>query len=57
MSSCSSEEDEDGNVIIDNGSATVKCGFAGEEECRAIFPNYVGRPKYRMFINIQQCKY
>ena len=33
-------------VVIDNGSGTIKAGFAGDEEPKCIIPNYVGRPKY-----------
>lgn len=33
-------------VVIDNGSGTIKAGFAGDEEPKCIFENYVGRPKY-----------
>lgn len=33
-------------VVIDNGSGTIKAGFAGAEEPTLIIPNYVGRPKY-----------
>ncbi|KAF7458956.1 actin-related protein [Cryptosporidium felis] len=34
-------------TIIDNGSGTIKCGFAGEETPRVIVNSYVGRPKYK----------
>ncbi|KAK6588837.1 actin-like protein [Cryptosporidium xiaoi] len=34
-------------AIIDNGSGTIKCGFAGEEVPRVILNSYVGRPKYK----------
>lgn len=33
-------------VVIDNGSGSIKAGFAGEDKPRVIFPNYVGQPKY-----------
>lgn len=33
-------------VVIDNGSGTIKAGFAGEEEPKCIIANYVGTPKY-----------
>lgn len=33
-------------VVIDNGSGTIKAGFAGDEEPKCIISNYVGRPKY-----------
>ena len=34
-------------VVLDNGSGLLKCGFAGEELPRAVFPAIVGRPKFR----------
>lgn len=33
-------------VVIDNGSGTIKSGFAGEEHPKSFFPSYVGRPKH-----------
>mmetsp|Transcript_12088 Transcript_12088/g.48670 ORF Transcript_12088/g.48670 Transcript_12088/m.48670 type:complete len:383 (-) Transcript_12088:98-1246(-) len=33
-------------VVIDNGSGTLKAGFAGENLPQTIFPNYVGTPKH-----------
>ncbi len=32
-------------IVCDNGSGTMKCGFAGDEAPRAVFPSIVGRPK------------
>jgi len=32
-------------VVIDNGSGSIKAGFAGAEQPKLIFPSYVGRPK------------
>ena len=32
-------------IVIDNGSATIKAGLAGEEFPRAVFPNMVGTPR------------
>ncbi len=32
-------------IVIDNGSDTIKAGFAGEEHPRAVFSSIVGRPK------------
>lgn len=39
------EENEQPALIFDNGTGLVKCGFAGEEAPRAVFPAIVGRPK------------
>ncbi|KAJ9107235.1 hypothetical protein QFC20_003770 [Naganishia adeliensis] len=34
-------------VVIDNGSGTIKAGFAGQEQPKCYFPNFVGRPKHQ----------
>ena len=34
------------NVVIDNGSGTMKVGFAGEDTPKIIFPTIVGRPPH-----------
>ncbi|KAG9508705.1 Beta-centractin [Fragariocoptes setiger] len=33
-------------VVIDNGSGTIKAGFAGDDEPKCIIANLVGRPKH-----------
>lgn len=33
-------------VVIDNGSGSIKAGFAGSDTPKLHFPAYVGRPKY-----------
>lgn len=33
-------------MVIDNGSGTMKAGFAGDEQAKNIFPSFVGRPKH-----------
>ncbi|CAP23502.1 Protein CBG03145 [Caenorhabditis briggsae] len=33
-------------VVIDNGSGVIKAGFAGEQQPKVRFANFVGRPKY-----------
>ena len=33
-------------IVIDNGTDTIKAGFAGEDVPRAVFRNVVGRPKH-----------
>ncbi|WWC89472.1 actin-2 [Kwoniella dendrophila CBS 6074] len=33
-------------VVIDNGSGTIKAGFAGEEQPSCYMPSFVGRPKH-----------
>jgi len=35
-----------GNIVIDNGSHTIKAGFAGEDEPQIVFPTIVGYPKH-----------
>jgi hypothetical protein len=34
-----------GAIDCDYGSGMVKCGFAGGDACRAVFPSAVGRPE------------
>ncbi|KAJ3800809.1 actin-related protein [Lentinula aff. detonsa] len=33
-------------VVIDNGSGTIKSGFAGQDHPKCFFPSFVGRPKH-----------
>src|SRR5690242_10255811 len=33
-------------IVIDNGSHTMKVGFAGDDLPRAVFPTIVGRPRH-----------
>ncbi|TKA76937.1 Actin-like protein [Friedmanniomyces simplex] len=33
-------------IVIDNGSGTIRAGYAGEDVPKCIFPSYVGRPKH-----------
>ncbi|KAK5080300.1 Centractin [Exophiala xenobiotica] len=33
-------------LVIDNGSGTIRAGFAGSDLPQAYFPSYVGRPKH-----------
>lgn len=33
-------------MVIDNGSGTIRAGFAGEELPKCYFPSFVGRPKH-----------
>lgn len=33
-------------IVIDNGSGTIRAGFAGEDVPKCYFPSYVGRPKH-----------
>ena len=39
--------DEVQAVVIDNSSGWMTCGFAGDENPKAVFPSIVGRPKYQ----------
>jgi actin-related protein len=34
------------SIVVDNGSGMVKCGFAGDDAPRGVFPSIVGRPKH-----------
>jgi len=42
-----SSADECHALVVDNGSGMVKCGYAGDDAPRAVFPSVVGRPKYQ----------
>ncbi|KAK3112469.1 centractin- actin- protein of the dynactin complex [Teratosphaeriaceae sp. CCFEE 6253] len=33
-------------IVIDNGSGTIRAGYAGEDVPKCHFPSYVGRPKH-----------
>ncbi|PNS19128.1 actin-2 [Sphaceloma murrayae] len=33
-------------IVIDNGSGTIRAGFAGEDLPKTSFPSFVGRPKH-----------
>jgi len=34
-------------LVVDIGSGLMKCGFAGDDAPRAVFPSIVGRPKHQ----------
>lgn len=34
-------------IVVDNGSGMLKAGFAGDNGPRAVFPNILGRPRYK----------
>jgi centractin len=33
-------------IVLDNGSGTIRAGFAGEDIPKCVFPSWVGRPKH-----------
>jgi len=33
-------------IVIDNGSGTIRAGFAGDDLPKCYFPSFVGRPKH-----------
>lgn len=37
---------DEGAVVVDNGSATIKAGFAGQDAPGAVFPTIVGKPRH-----------
>jgi len=39
--------DEVQALVVDNGSAMIKAGFAGDDAPRAVFPSIVGRPRHK----------
>ncbi len=42
MVSC---EEQQRIIVIDNGSDTIKAGFADEKAARCVFPSAIGYPK------------
>ena len=40
-------------MVIDNGSGTIKAGFAGEREPKVVFPNVVGKPRAHLLEHAQ----
>merc|ERR1711962_600760 len=40
------DDEEAAAMVIDNGSGMVKCGFAGDDAPRAVFPSVIGRPRH-----------
>ncbi|KAH8235482.1 hypothetical protein KR032_001275, partial [Drosophila birchii] len=34
-------------LVVDNGSGTLKAGFAGDDAPRALFPSMIGRPRHQ----------
>jgi len=43
----SDNEDDQPNLVVDNGSGMVKAGFSGDDAPRAVFPSIVGRPRHQ----------
>merc|ERR1711920_848619 len=41
------DEEEVAAIVVDNGSGLCKCGFAGDDAPRAVFPSVVGRPRHQ----------
>lgn len=41
-------------VVCDNGTGFVKCGFAGDNFPRAVFPCMIGRPMLRYEEDVTQ---
>lgn len=33
-------------IVLDNGSGTIRAGFAGDDAPKTHFPSFVGRPKH-----------
>ncbi len=38
---------DEGALVVDNGSGMMKAGFSGDDEPRAVFPSIVGRPRHQ----------
>ena len=45
-------DDELPGVVMDNGSCTIKAGFAGDDAPRVIFPTVVSRRRYMSFASM-----
>ncbi|XP_030837894.1 actin-5 [Strongylocentrotus purpuratus] len=45
-----SDEEDAAVVVVDNGSGSIKAGFAGDDAPRCVFPSMIGRPKYQKMI-------
>lgn len=43
-----SSDDELASLVIDNGSGSVKAGFAGEDAPRVVFPSIIGRKRHHV---------
>jgi actin-related protein len=39
-------DDEIGRLVLDNGSGTIKAGFAGDDQPQVVIPNIVGRLRH-----------
>ena len=46
-----SDEDDIEAIVIDNGSGTIKAGFAGDDGPRAVFPSIVGGPRHQVSLS------
>ena len=45
-------------IVIDNGSGSIKAGFAGADIPKIIFPSYIGKPKHRpSMVNTEEKDY
>jgi actin-related protein len=49
-------DEEVQTLVIDNGSGTIKAGFAGDDFPRAVFPSFVGRPRHSGVMNFMGLK-
>lgn len=48
MTMSESDEEDAAAVVVDNGSGSIKAGFAGDDAPRCVFPSMIGRPKYQV---------
>ena len=44
--SIDTDDDDWSSIVLDNGSGTLKAGFAGDDSPRAVFSTVVGRPRF-----------
>ncbi|GAM18472.1 hypothetical protein SAMD00019534_016470 [Acytostelium subglobosum LB1] len=45
-----SEQISNQPIVLDNGSGTIKVGFAGQDQPSSVFPSMIGVPKYKKVI-------
>ena len=41
-------------IVIDNGSESIKAGFAGDDDPKVVFPNIAGRPKVQVSFRVSR---
>ncbi len=42
------DDDEINGIVLDNGTGTIKAGFAGDDAPRAVVPTILGETKHQV---------